>query len=103
LSDESPALTAVLQAQRTDIVANPLKGALDLSWDIYEIAVMSHSLTCKKCGGPLRGRQMILFKCELLCSNCHAETHRPDLAIESVPTLVGPAPAASDPTEISVD
>jgi hypothetical protein len=28
-------------------------------------------------------------KCELLCSNCHAEVHRPDLAIENLRTLVG--------------
>ena len=29
-----------------------------------------------------------VLKCELLCSNCHAETHRPDLAVESIPSLV---------------
>ena len=29
-----------------------------------------------------------VLKCELLCSNCHAETRRPDLAVESIPSLV---------------
>ena len=28
-------------------------------------------------------------KCELLCSNCHAEVHRPDLAIEKLRSLLG--------------
>ena len=28
-------------------------------------------------------------KCQLLCSNCHAEVHRPDLAIENLRRLVG--------------
>jgi hypothetical protein len=27
-------------------------------------------------------------KCELLCSNCHAEVHRPDLAIENLHRLI---------------
>lgn len=35
------------------------------------------------------------LKCELLCSNCHAETHRPDLAVEALLTLVGNCPPAS--------
>lgn len=28
-------------------------------------------------------------KCELLCSNCHAEVHRPDLAFENLCKLTG--------------
>ena len=34
-------------------------------------------------------------KCELLCSNCHAEVHRPDLAFENLHKLVGDRRPAS--------
>ena len=34
-------------------------------------------------------------KCELLCSNCHAETHRPDLAIDNLRSLIGDAALSS--------